>query len=63
MYIRGCQLYDTGPQPFTKRSHIGKFGVPTGSIKNILDRLNKYNLLKLRFQIHKIKTALIYKNA
>ena len=35
MYIRGCQLDDTGPQAFPKRSHICKFGVPTGSIKNI----------------------------
>jgi hypothetical protein len=56
MYIRGCQLYDTGPQPFPERSHIGKFGVPTGSIKYVLD-----SLLKLSFQIHKIRTTLKYK--
>ena len=60
MYIRGCQLDDTGPKAFPKRSHICKFGVPTGSIKNILDRFT-YNLLKLRSQICKIKTALKYK--
>ena len=52
-------LDDTGPKAFPKRSHICKFGVPTSFIKNILDRFT-YNLLKLRFQICKIKTTLEY---
>ena len=33
--IRGCQMDDTGPQPFPKLSQFWKLDMPTGSISKM----------------------------
>ena len=36
IYVRGCQIDDTGHQPFLRWPQFCKFVMPTGSIRNIV---------------------------